>query len=64
MGKRDKKLKVSHENVAEDDDMDFGKSILFDDVIDGGDEEGGYGGFGEWNKMSKKKERSIFERKK
>ena len=60
MGKTDKKSKVSHESEV-DDDMDFGKSVLFDDVMD---EDEGEDGFGEWNKMSKKKERSIFERKK
>ena len=54
---------MSYENEADnDDDMDFGKSVLFDDDHEGEEEEGG--SFGEWNKTSKKKERSIFERKK
>ena len=63
LGKSQVKLKMSYENEADnDDDMDFGKSVLFDDDHVGEEEEGG--SFGEWNKTSKKKERSIFERKK
>jgi len=42
-----------------DDDMNFEKSILFDNP-----EEDDDGGFGQWNKSSKKKERQIFQRKK
>ena len=42
-----------------DDDMNFEKSILFDNPEDDDDD-----GFGQWNKSSKKKERQIFQRKK
>lgn len=66
LGQRITKQKVNR-NEAMDDDMDFGKSILFDDEegANGEESDGEGGGFGEWNKTSKKKERQIiFERKK
>lgn len=61
---RSKRKKVEVEEL--DDDMDFGKSILFDDVTndDGVKAESDEDvQFGDWNKRSWKKEKIIFKRK-
>lgn len=66
----DTKRKQNASNDEMDDDMDFTKSILFDDDVIGknagadNEEEEEGAAFGEWNKQSRKKEKTIFVRTK